>query len=345
MIFRIFLLATMLSLAGMATAQTQFQKSTDVLLFLQKRAPFSGMVLIVQDGKKIYENAGGYSDQEAETHFKQHDQFVIGSISKQFTAVLTLQEYDNGHLKPEDVIRKYLPDLKRSWADSVTIHQLLTHTHGIVSLDKPLKFKAGTGYSYSQIGYDLLAQIVTKTSGQSFADLSAALFQKCGMEHTTHPRGTHPTLVKGYTGDKNYILHYEKESLENYPAAGAFISTTEDLLKWNECLHGGKLLKPATYTRMFTIKEGAVRDHPLFGKTYYGYGPTITEEDGIQWVGQTGFCPGFPSMNYYYPASKTSVIMLGNVVYNEDDLASTFYYHVQLLKEVKKYLLDQRARK
>jgi hypothetical protein len=68
--------------------------------------------------------------------------------------------------------------------------------------------------------------------------------------------------------------------------------------------NGGKLLKPATYTRMFTMKEGAVRDHPLFGKTYYGYGPTITEEDGITWVGQTGFCPGFVSMNYYYPATK-----------------------------------------
>jgi CubicO group peptidase (beta-lactamase class C family) len=341
---RIFFLAIILFVAGGAAAQTPFQKSTDILLFLQKRAPYSGMVLIVQDGKKIYENAGGYADQSTETPFKRNDQFVIGSISKQFTAVLTLQQYDKGHLKPEDAISKYLPDLKQPWADSVTIHQLLTHTHGIVGLGKPLKFKAGTSYSYSQIGYELLSQIVAKTSGQSFPELSAALFRSCGMEHTTHPRSAHPALVKGYTGDKNSILHYETESLVNYPAAGGFISTTEDLLKWNECLHGGKLLKPATYTRMFTKKEGAVRDHPLFGKTYYGYGPTITEEDGITCVGQTGFCPGFVSMNYYYPATKTSVIMLGNVVYNEDDLPAAFYYHVQMLKEMKKYLLDQRAK-
>jgi hypothetical protein len=71
----------------------------------------------------------------------------------------------------------------------------------------------------------------------------------------------------------------------------------------------------------------------------------FTEEDGITWVGQTGFSPGFVSMNYYYPATKTSVIMLGNTVYNEDDLSEAFYYHVQMLKEVKKYLLEQRAKK
>ncbi|HEX9513956.1 MAG TPA: serine hydrolase domain-containing protein [Puia sp.] len=64
---------------------------------------------------------------------------MTGSISKQITAVLVLRAYDQGKLRLQDTLRRYLPDLKASWADSITVHQLLTHTHGITYLDQPLR--------------------------------------------------------------------------------------------------------------------------------------------------------------------------------------------------------------
>lgn len=59
--------------------------------------------------------------------------------------------------------------------------------HGIIELNEATLFKAGTQYAYSQIGYDLLAKIIEKTSGKIFAELSKKLFEKCGMNSTFHP--------------------------------------------------------------------------------------------------------------------------------------------------------------
>lgn len=156
----------------------------DSIITANTGKPFNGIILISQNGKEIYSGIHGYADWFKKIPLKQDDEFVIGSISKQITAVLVLQEYERGRLKLNDPIRKYLPGLKQSWADTVTIHQLLSHTHGIVSLDKPLAFPAGTQYEYSQIGYQLLADIVERTSKESFAILSAELFKRCGMEHS-----------------------------------------------------------------------------------------------------------------------------------------------------------------
>jgi len=83
-----------------------------------------------------------------------------------------LREFDKGNIDLFTPIKKYLPELTQSWADTVTIHHLLTHMHGISQLDKPTTFKVGTQYSYSQIGYELLAKIIERTSGKSFAELS-----------------------------------------------------------------------------------------------------------------------------------------------------------------------------
>jgi len=167
--------------------QLNFSKQVDSLISAKTEKPFNGIILISQNGKTKYSKVYGYSDIEKKKGLKFNDQFVIGSISKQFTAVLVLQEFDKGRLDLSTPIHKYLPELIQPWADTVTIHHLLTHTHGIVQLDKPTTFKVGTQFSYSQIGYDLLAKIVERTSGKTFAELSKSLFEKCGMKNTFHP--------------------------------------------------------------------------------------------------------------------------------------------------------------
>ena len=322
--------------------QNNIEKQIDSLISVKTARAFNGIILISKKGKNKYSKLFGYSDIDKKEPLKPNDQFVIGSISKQFTAVLVLREFDKGNIDLFTPIHKYLPALTQSWADTVTVHHLLTHIHGISQLDKTTSFKVGTQYSYSQIGYDLLAKIVEKTSGKSFAELSENLFEECGMKNTFHPDiKKYNNLVKGYTEIEKGKIQLETETFQNYVAAGSFISTVNDLNIWNDLFYNGKLLKSKTMKLLKTKQKGAVRNHPIFGITEYGYGITIDTKENILQLGQTGFAPGFISMNFYFPKTKTSVIVLENVAYETNDLKKTFYYHTEILKiirnEIKNY--------
>lgn len=308
----------------------------DSIIKSETTKPFNGNILISENGKIQYHKSFGYSNLEEKKLLQVKDQFVVGSISKQFTAVLVLREYDKGRLNLLTPIRYYLPELTQNWADTVNIHHLLTHMHGIVSYEQPTKFTPGTQYAYSQIGYDILAKIAEKTSGKSFANLSKELFDQCKMKQTFHPDiKAYQNLVNGYTENEKNALELEKATFENYPAAGSFVSTTSDLNRWNTLFYGGKLLQKGTINMLMTKQKGAVRNHPIFGITEYGYGITIDIKGDNMQLGQTGFAPGFVSMNFYFPKSKTSVIVLQNIVYDSDDLKITFKNHVKVLEFVK----------
>lgn len=310
----------------------KLNSAVDSLLNIKTTTPFNGIIYCVSDENVLVSKVQGFSDFTAKSPLKLTDQFVVGSISKQFTAVLILKEYERNNVQLHVPIRWYMPELKQKWADSVTIHQLLTHTHGIVDMDKPSIFPAGTQFNYSQIGYDLLAKIAERATGKKLEILSKELFDKCGMINTLHPASEGITsLAIGYT-EKNKKIEIDINSFQNYPAAGSFISTVEDLARWNACLYGGKVLKKKTLKLMQTPQQGAVRNHPLFGETLYGYGITVTGEKEQLQFGQTGFAPGFVSMNYYFPNTKTSLIMLSNVAYGDDDLKKAFDYHLKVLE-------------
>lgn len=311
-------------------------KQIDNLISAKTTKPFNGVILISQKGQTKYSKTVGYSDIDKKEPLQFNDQFVIGSISKQFTAVLVLREFDKGKVDLFTPIKNYLPELTQSWADTVTIHHLLTHMHGITQLDEPTTFKAGTQYSYSQIGYDLLAKIIERTSGKSFAELSKNLFEECGMKNTFHPDNKEYTnLVKGYTERENGKIEFETDTFQNYVAAGSFLSTAEDLNIWNKKFYSGKLLKSKTMKMLKTKQNGAVRNHPIFGITEYGYGITVDSKETILQFGQTGFAPGFVSMSFYFPKTKTSVIVLSNVAYDINDLKKAFYYPTEILKIIR----------
>lgn len=270
--------------------------------------------------------------------------YWIGSVSKQFTAVIVLQEVERGRIDLHTPIGNYLPDLKESWTGQVTVHHLLTHTHGIPepSLRDPnasLLFAPGTAYEYSQYGYALLAQIVENTSGKSFADLSDELFSRCGMYRTFHPdRQKHRPVLAGYRNGRQVA-----DVPAVYPAAGGFASQENDLLTWNNQLHGGKLLPDSLYRLMIAPQPNAVRQHPLFGETLYGYGITTLLQNGALRLGQTGLVPGFCSMNFYYPGTGVSLIILSNEERNTQTKGS-FAVHMQLLEILENSGLTQNLR-
>lgn len=312
---------------------------------------FNGIVIVSKNGATKYAKQMGFSNLSKQTPLKYTDAFTIGSISKQMTAVLVLREYEQGHLQLNAAIKKYLPALTQAWADSITVLQLLTHTHGIpepdnykapiTSLSKTLGFRPGTQFSYSQIGFDLLARIVEKTSGKNFATLSDELFAKCGMTNSYAPDSARKRLpINGYLEQGDTFA--PRQNIRNliYPpvAAGGFVSTVEDLVKWNTALHQGQLLADSTYRLMISKQKNAVRQHPVFGVVTYGLGITIDDQHGALQLGQTGLSPGFVSMDFYFPDTKTSVIVLSNVHMAPSVPAKSFEVHKAIFDSVKKHL-------
>lgn len=130
-------------------AQQQTIRRIDSLLSAPSQTPFNGVVVLSTNGKTFYRKAAGYANFEQKKAITNESEFIIGSISKQITAVIVLRELDKGRLRLEDPIRRYLPQLTEKWADTVTIHHLLTHTHGITALDKPLAFKPNSRHQHA----------------------------------------------------------------------------------------------------------------------------------------------------------------------------------------------------
>lgn len=331
---------TLISCHSFGQKKDGYAAKIDSLIQVTNPRNFNGVVFIQQDGKTKYAKAYGYSDFNKKTQLKISDKFSTMSIAKQFTAVLILQEVEKGTIDLQAPIRKYLPDFKYSWADTITVHQLLTNTSGLNSedIDKPLKFAPGTAFNYSNIGYYVAGKVLEKQSHKSFEELVTGLFKKCKMDNSYYPNeSNNKFLTKGHTikKDGTYKLN-EKLNFDSHNYFGShLIVTAPDLAKWNEWLHNGRLLKPETYKMMTSYS--ITNTHKVFSEKPigYGYGLRINDKDSIMEIGHTGFHPseGFTAVNLYYPKTNTSVIVMENQANENFDIA--YYFEQEIRKIVK----------
>jgi CubicO group peptidase (beta-lactamase class C family) len=319
-------------ITGLATAQQSLSARLDSLLPIKSPRAFNGVVLITQKGKTLYSKGYGYANRETKQALNIHDPFIIMSITKQITAVLVLQEMEKGHVQLQQTLHTYLPEIKDSWADSITIHQLLNHTSGVVWFDAPLAFLPGAKYAYSNFGYSLLKSVLEHTTGKPYTELADALFKKCGMTHSGIV-GRIPA-VQGYRETSAGSLEACTDTIPGWHYAGAgVVSTAGDLVRWNELLYGGKLLKDSTYQQMTHVWQH--RQHTVYGTIGAGYG--IVVSDDKQEMGHTGYMPelGFTLINFYYPATRTSLVVMENVGYSEKDIPRAYFFE----KSIREILL------
>jgi CubicO group peptidase (beta-lactamase class C family) len=324
------------------------QKSENYTLqidsIIQNNSPiFNGVVLISKNGKTLYSKVKGCSNFETKKPLKLDSQFEIMSNTRQITAVLILKEVEKGRINLQAPIKKYLPELKQTWADSVTVHQLLNHTHGITDLNKPLLFKPGTEFKYGNLGYSLLGKIIEFTTKKSYSETVNAFFKELKMKNTfCYAPAKNQNLVSGYINTNNNLEIVKNTIITpESSASNGIVSTAGDLAIWNENLHKGKLLKPESYKLMF--KYNITAQHSFFGKEKegYGYGIRIIEKEPIKYVGHTGLGDGFSSINLYFPESNMSLIFIENQTNNDSNL---FYAAEVKIKNIllKSNLLNQK---
>ena len=299
------------------------------------KTKFNGSISVNQNDLKLYEKANGFEDFKNQTKLDSNSVFAIGSVSKQFTAVMILMLEDLGKLNTGDKVSKFLPEFKNKQFEGVSINQLLNHTSGISDLGNGLHSQPGKEFSYSNKGYRLLGEIIEKASGKTFDENAAELFTKSGMKNSytaTSFKGEH--LAGAYSGtSKTFRI------IENMPkrladpsissAAGGILSTVSDLHRWNDALYNGKILKPASFKKFLTRTSGM--DHPILGKVGYGYGIMMSEGKPRSYF-HTGYVKGSPTLMIYYPETKTSVVILSNIADETKGKSAFFIPH----KEVKK---------
>lgn len=233
---------------------------------------FSGVVLAAKGSRVVFKKSYGYASIEHRIRNKLETKFLIGSITKQFTAFAVLMLYEKGKLKLQDKLNRYVPDFPH--ARKITIHQLLTHTSGVFnSTDlpgyfkfksqrasakqvigkfaaKPLCFKPGTQMSYSNSGYFLLGHIIELVSGDTYESvLKKQIFEPLGMNSTGLYSNTKilENLATGYevlNGDSIRAGYLDS----SWPfSAGGLYSTAWDLYAWNKHLiNSHKLLTKRT---------------------------------------------------------------------------------------------------
>ena len=274
----------------------------DSLIQTTSPRSFNGIILITQKGEVKYSKAYGYSNFEDKTPIRLEDNFRIQSNSKQITAVLILKEVEKGTINLKDPIRKYLPNFNQTWADSVTVHQLLNMTSGIASINKSLLFKPGTDYKYSNPAYGLLGRIIENVEGKPYIEVAYNLFKGLKMENSfCYEIGKNENrLINGYRNlDNAYnVVNFEeleitKEWWKDFMPAGGIISNAKDLNIWDIALHQGKVLKPESYQLM--IKSHIMAEHSAFGneKIGYGYGVRVDDNNSVKIIGHAGRGLGF----------------------------------------------------
>jgi CubicO group peptidase (beta-lactamase class C family) len=290
---------------------------------------FMGSVLVARDGKVLIDKGYGLADLASKTPNGAKTKFRLGSVTKQFTAACILLLEERGKLDVQDPVKRYLPDAPAAW-DRITIFNLLTHTSGIPSYtgfsdyqatqgnpvtpeqlvarfrDKPLEFPPGTAYAYSNSGYSLLGYLIERISGASYARfVHDNLFVPLGMKDSGYDSSTDkiPRHATGYVQghDGPVVAGYLDMSVPF--SAGALYSTTEDLLRWERGLYGGKVLKPASLEKMTT---------PF--KSQYAFGLQVEPgSSGGKIIWHGGAIEGFNTQVVYVTTDKLAVIVLANL--------------------------------
>ena len=284
-------LASVFSLLQLtATSQAQsLPKQLDALATAYAKAgQLNGTVLVAEHGKVVFTKGYGLANREWNQPNAANTKFRLGSLTKQFTAMLVMQLVEQGKLRLDGHVTDYLPDYPKATGDKITIHHLLTHTSGLPSYTSqpsygtasllpttpaafvntfsalPLDFEPGTAWKYSNSGYFLLGTIIEKVAGKPYEKvLSEQILQPMHMQDSGFDLAETilPHRAAGYDRTPEGLYNTTYVDMSVPYAAGALYSTVLDLYKWDQALYGTQLLSEAGKARLFR----ADRKHYAYG--------------------------------------------------------------------------------
>lgn len=311
-----------------------------------------GMIIeVARDGVFLFSGAYGMADLEQQKAVSRATVFKLASITKEFTAAAILTLVEEGKLDLDQTVDTFVPELPA--AAKVRLYDLMVHTSGIpdyaedpdgaktksvaktpeemltwiVRLTPRLAFEPGSKWAYSNSNYALLGLIAERVTKQPLATLfRERLFEPAGMTSTgfDDPADVVPNRADGYVRAKGKPSGYKNAAWisPTVPGpAGGLRGTAPDLIRWNEALFGGRILKPASLRRMMaagvladgrTTKFGMPESWQKGLNSDYGMGVFIKPTKAGARLGHSGGIDGFSTWLAHYPASKVTIVQMIN---------------------------------
>jgi len=289
-------------------------------------------VIVVKNGQTIFRKGYGIANLELNIPIKPEMVFRIASLTKQFTAAAIMMLAEQGKLAVSDEITKFIPTYPTR-GKKITIENLLTHTSGIkdyietlwpqrmredltveqlinVFKDVPLNFEPGARLAYSNANYVLLGAIIEKVSGKRYAEfIEEDIFKPLGMKHSYYEINQLivPNRVSGYAQTKEGYVSAPFISMSQLRAAGALMSSVDDLAIWDEAFYSEKLLKRASIERIFTSYKLASGE-----SVNYGYGWEVWQFEGRTVASHGGGINGFSAYVLRIPQDHIYIAILSN---------------------------------
>jgi D-alanyl-D-alanine carboxypeptidase len=303
--------------------------------WIEKQHVPGAAIAVVKDGAVIKLEGYGSADVEHRIPARPDTVFKIGSVSKQFIATGIMLLAQDGRLTVDDKVSKHLEGTPTTW-DAITLRHLLSHTAGlareapgfdvnklqpdidVIKTAYPIAPASAPGdkYEYSNLGYFVLAEIIQRVSGKPWgAFLAERVFAPLGMTATrvTSLTDIVSNRASGYAWREGRL-----ENEDDWPAvrpSGAFLSTAQDLAKWEVALSGERILNASATREMWT----AVRLND--GRTFpYGFGWQLDDwpadsraPTGVAMIRHGGSINGFRAGYTRWPGHRLAVIVLTNL--------------------------------
>jgi len=330
-----FLLVSLMCLMACVSflnAQTKAERIDALIQKYTEYGQFNGSALVAEDGKVILKKGYGFANLEWDIPNAPDTKFRLGSITKQFTAMLIMQQVEKGKIVLDDPVVSYLPDYPKPQGAKVTVRHLLNHTSGTPNytefLDirsdrkpypvsqlvatfsaRPLEFEPGTQWKYSNSGYVLLGAILEKTTGKPYEQLlQENILQPLGMKNTGYDH-FEAILKKRATGyEKQRVLVNASFLDMSVPyAAGAIYSTVEDLYVWDRALYTDRLISEKSKAEYFK---------PVLNNYAFGWGVSYVRlgeaPDSVLAIAHGGGINGFNTLIRRIPAQHHLIVLLNN---------------------------------
>ncbi|MFM7859146.1 MAG: serine hydrolase domain-containing protein, partial [Flammeovirgaceae bacterium] len=304
---------------------------------------FSGVVLVANKGKSVYHQAFGYRNFETKEANDTTTIFELASVSKQFTAAIIQLLEQEGGLRYDDPMEKYLQGIPYP---GITIRHLLTHTSGLpdyqaimdahwdktkvadnndiieylIRYHPPKRFAPGEKYEYSNTGYVLLASTAEKVSGRDFiAMCQTAIFQPLLMTSTNirtlNEKKSIINFAWGhlYVEDKQRYVRADSFRSSNYTiwlgnrkGPGRISSNTTDLLRWDQALYSERILTNASKQQAFSpvkLKNDSTSN--------YGFGWDLRNDAKLgRILSHNGDNPGYKTIIVRFIDQNKTIIIL-----------------------------------
>jgi len=277
---------------------------------------FSGAVLVARSGEIVLERGYGMASYELEVPATPSHRFRLASVSKAFTDVAVLRLVAAGTLDWEDRVRRYVSDFPRG--DEITVRMLATNRSGLAHIndlpwydqfdyhewtleeivgrlaDEPLDFAPGTDSNYSNGGFALLALVLERATGKSYAEvLREQVFEPAGMSNSGHEGHAElvPLLASGYTYGMKGIQPVPYVEMTLKVGGGSAYSTVGDLYRFARAIEAGRLIDRAVADSLF----GTIESPTGYARVYHG-----------------GRAPGYTAALVRYPEPEAVVVVLSN---------------------------------